>query len=131
VLAALLTIMIAATPDAEVTKLVAEQVVAWNNGDLAFFCALYAEDAIFLSPSGVTRGRKAVEERYAKKYGGNKKGMGTLAIEPLETRVLGTAVTIAAKWTLTFEGKPPASGHTLIVFERRADRWVLVQDASM
>lgn len=119
-------------PEAEVRALVDAQVAAWNRADLSAFCSVYAGDALFLSPSGVTRGRAAVQARYEKKYGTNTKGMGKLAIEPIEIRVMDGAVTIAARWKLSFREKPPASGSTLIVFHKKPNGgWELVQDASM
>ena len=44
---------------------------------------------------------------------------------------------VLARWTLTYAGKPPATGLTLIVFRPRpgaaegTPRWEIVQDASM
>lgn len=124
-------------PVQQVYDAVDAQVAAWNRGDLDAFCAVYADDALFVSPTGVTRGRAAVRERYGKKYGADKKGMGTLAITPIEARAFpadasAKSVSVAATWKLTWPGKPEASGHTLIVFRVRDDgRWELVQDASM
>lgn len=130
---------------AEVERTLAKQVAAWNEGDIAGFCSVYAEDALFISPSGQTRGRAAVEARYRAKYPG-KAAMGTLALEPVEVRVLdgveftpaGDAapsrvhgVTIAARWSLTYPGKPAASGLTLLVMRPRHSGWEIVQDASM
>lgn len=129
---ALLTLtLLGATPDP--TTLLKEQVAAWNRGDLVAFCADYADDATFVSPSGVTTGRAAVLERYQKKYGQDRSTMGTLSIEPFDVRSLagGKVVSIAARWKVEWPKKPAAAGLTLIVFEDRGGRWVLVQDASM
>jgi uncharacterized protein (TIGR02246 family) len=113
-----------------VLALLERQRQAWNAGDLEGFCAIYADDARFLSPSGVTQGRAAVLARYQQRYP-NKSAMGTLAFDVLEVREAGGAVSIAARWILSFPGKPPASGHTLIVFNLLPAGWRLVQDASM
>lgn len=121
----------AGSPNAQlVLALLERQRQAWNVGDLEGFCAIYAEDARFLSPSGVTQGRAAVLARYQQRYP-NKAAMGTLAFDVLEIRETSGAVSIAARWTLSFPGKPPASGHTLIVFNLLPAGWRLVQDASM
>lgn len=106
------------------------QAAAWSRGDLDAFCASYAADAVFVSPSGVTRGRDQVLARYKQKYP-DAKVMGKLALEPLDTRVSGEAATVAARWTLTYPDKPPATGHTVIVFIRQNGRWRIVHDASM
>jgi len=117
---------------AEVLALFEQSARDWSRGDIDAFCAVYADDALFMSPSGITHGRKAVLERYKKRYPG-KAGMGTLFFEILEARVApgGGAVTIAAKWTLTYPDKPAASGLTLIVWHRSPAGWRLVQDSSM
>jgi len=130
---------------AAVAAVLAEQAAAWSRGDLDGFCAHYAEDAVFVSPSGLTRGRRAVLDRYRARYA-SPRAMGTLALEPLDVReAWGTevsafgdalpsrthAVTVAARWTLRREGEPDATGLTLLVLHRRGGAWVIVQDASM
>lgn len=129
----------------EVRKLIETQVEAWNRGDLDAFTSAYAEDAAFLSPSGLTRGRGEVLARYRKRYPDGK-AMGKLRLEPIEMRpAVGTeftlvggarpsrvhGVSVAARWELSYPDKEPASGLTLIVFRRSRDGWEIVQDASM
>lgn len=129
----------------EVRKLIQTQVEAWNRGDLDAFTAAYAEDAAFLSPTGLTRGRNEVLERYRKRYPDGK-AMGRLSLEPIEMRpaagteftLVGGArpsrvhgVSVAARWELSYPDKEPANGLTLIVFRRNRDGWEIVQDASM
>lgn len=114
----------------ELTAYLARQAAAWSKGDLDGFCQSYADDAVFVSPSGVTKGRAEVLARYKKKYP-DAKAMGKLALEPIDLRVSGDSATIAAKWTLTYPDKPPASGHTVVVFIRYNGRWRIVHDASM
>lgn len=129
----------------EIGKLIQTQVAAWNRGDLDAFTAAYAEDAAFLSPTGLTRGRSEVLARYRKRYPDGK-AMGKLRLEPIEMRpAVGTELTlvggakpsrvhgvsVAARWELTYPDKEPASGLTLIVFRRSRDGWEIVQDASM
>ena len=107
------------------------QVQAWNRGDLEGFVSVYAEDAAFVSPTGLTRGRQAVLERYRKRYP-DKAAMGRLSLETVETRLAGAqAASVVARWTLAYPDKPAASGLTLLVLHRSGDRWLIVQDASM
>jgi uncharacterized protein (TIGR02246 family) len=138
----------APTDDARATvlALVEQSARDWNRGDLDAFCAVYAEDAVFISPTGVTRGRQAVLERYRTRYTGPS-GMGTLSFDILDVRVSpgtasgpsaalgagasGTAVSVVARWHLGYTDKPEASGLTLIVWHRTTEGWRLVQDASM
>ena len=130
---------------AAVTGLLEEQAAAWNRGDLEAFCAVYAGDAVFLTPSGLARGRDAVLERYRKRYP-TRDAMGDLSLEPVELRevwgpeitILGDAVpsrihgaSVVARWTLTRADGTRATGLTLLVFHRETGRWLIVQDASM
>ena len=52
----------------EIATLLETQAAAWNRGDLEAFCAVYAEQASFASPTGLTRGREAVLARYRTRY---------------------------------------------------------------
>ena len=107
------------------------QVQAWNRGDLEGFVSVYADDAAFVPPTGLTRGRQAVLDRYRTRYP-DKAAMGTLALEIVETRLAGAgSASVVARWSLAYPGKPTGSGLTLLVFHRSGDRWLIVQDASM
>jgi uncharacterized protein (TIGR02246 family) len=126
-------------------ELLDRQAAAWNRGDLAEFCSIYSDDALFLSPSGLTRGRQAVLDRYQKKYPDNA-ARGTLSFEMIEIRpVWGIeftplddarpgriqGISVAARWTLSHPDKPAASGFTLLNFRPSGKTWVMIQDASM
>ncbi len=128
-----LALILAAAPVSNgdaVKALIAAQAEAWNKGDLPAFTKVYADDAVFVSPNGVTKGRQAVLERYQKRYP-DKKAMGTLSFEFIETREKADAVTLVAKWTLKYPEKAAATGHTLLVLHKSGDTWLIVQDASM
>lgn len=131
--------------EAAVHALLRKQAEAWNQGDLEAFCAVYAEDAAFLSPTGLTRGRAQVLARYRQRYP-DRKALGTLSFEFLETRLakgieysaFGDAlasrvhgVSVVARWTLAYPDKAPATGLTLLVLHRRSDGWEIIEDASM
>ena len=63
--------------ETEVLSLIQAQAAAWNRGDLEAFCGVYADDAVFVSPTGVTKGRAEVLARYRKRYP-DQKAMGQL-----------------------------------------------------
>jgi len=124
-----------------VKALLATQSAAWNRGDLEGFSAMYAEDASFLSPTGVTHGRQQVLERYRLRYP-DKRAMGTLTLDVLETRTFPAkgkscaipGVSVAARWRLAYPDQPEkktAEGTTLLVLRPRGSSWEIVQDASM
>jgi len=129
----------------QVTQLLQAQAAAWNRGDLTEFCSVYDDDAVFLTTSGLTRGRQAVLERYQARYP-NREAMGTLSLAPVEFReawgneatLLGDAmpsrvhgVSVVARWSLRAADGSERTGLTLLVFLRRDGRWRIVQDASM
>ncbi|HXY41125.1 MAG TPA: polysaccharide deacetylase family protein [Vicinamibacteria bacterium] len=129
----------------QVTRLLDEQAAAWTRGDLEAFCSVYAEDAVYLSPTGLTRGRQQVLERYRRRHPG-REALGALTLEIQEMRaawgtevsLLGDAVpgrvqsmSVVARWTLKRPSQPDASGLTLLVLQPRGGRWEIVQDASM
>jgi uncharacterized protein (TIGR02246 family) len=122
--------VLAMSAQEEILNLVAAQTAAWNRGDLKAFVSAYAPDAVFVTPTGVTKGRDQVLARYQKKYP-DTKAMGQLALEPVDVRAQEDAVSVAAKWTLSYPDKPAATGHTVIVFMQVTNEWRIVHDASM
>jgi uncharacterized protein (TIGR02246 family) len=123
---------------AELQARLDRDAAAWNRGDLAAFCASYAADATFVTPSGIVHGRDEVLARYRKRYP-DRQAMGTLKLELLEARPapaaegsVPSAVSIVAHWSLGYADKPEAAGSTLLVLHRTAEGgWEIVQDASM
>lgn len=118
--------------EAEVRQLLAVQAEAWNRGDLDAFCSVYEDDALFVSPSGTTRGRSEVLARYRAKYP-DAAARGRLSFEVVEVRELpgGAAASLAARWRIDYAGRPAASGSTLLVLAKRPAGWRIVHDASM
>lgn len=116
----------------ELEDLLQKQAQQWSSGDIAAFCSHYDDDALFVAPSGMTRGRQAVLDRYTKKYGAAKETMGTLTLEVLHIAAEDSVASIAMKWKLVWEQKkPPAEGFSVIGLQKKRDRWLIVHDASM
>jgi peptidoglycan/xylan/chitin deacetylase (PgdA/CDA1 family) len=129
----------------EVEALLQTQAAAWSRGDLDTFCSVYADDALFVSPSGLTQGREEILQRYRAKYK-DREGMGRLTLELLqfeavqgtEISMLGDArpsrihgASVAARWRLTYPDREGAEGLTLLVLRSGRDGWKITQDASM
>ena len=77
---------------AELQGFLDEQAAAWTRGDLDAFCASYAEDATFVSPTtGITHGRDEVLARYRRRYP-TRDAMGALSLEVLEVRAAPVAL---------------------------------------
>lgn len=130
---------------AALSALLRSQAEAWSRGDLDGFVAAYAEDATFVSPTGIVQGREAVRARYRARYPDGA-AMGALRLEVVELRpiwgvtptVLGDSepgdihgAGIVARWTLTRAEGDTSSGTTLLLFRRDPQGWRIVQDASM
>lgn len=138
----------------DVEQLIAGQTAAWNRGDLEAFASCYHEDAVFVSSTGLTRGRDELLARYRRRYP-HRGAMGRLTLEILEVEplygievsVLGCSrpgqihgLSVAARWSLSGmsgagedgQAKPAeAEGMTLLVFRRDvAGKWEIVHDAS-
>ena len=137
-----------AEAEAAIRTLLAEQAASWSRGDVEEFVSAYAEDALFVSPSGLTRGRDEVLGRYRRRYP-DPAAMGRLSLDVIELRLTPGGVApgpgcgaagevhgarVVARWTLGYPEdaeREEATGLTLIVFERRGGEWWIVEDASM
>jgi uncharacterized protein (TIGR02246 family) len=123
----------------EMKAILDRDAAAWNRGDLEAFCAVYTDDATFVTPTGLTRGRATVLERYRTKYP-TARERGELSFELVEARPVAgadssappAAVSVVARWHLRYADRPEAAGWTLLVYHRdAAGAWRIVQDASM
>jgi peptidoglycan/xylan/chitin deacetylase (PgdA/CDA1 family)/ketosteroid isomerase-like protein len=130
----------------ELVAFLRKQAADWSRGDVDAFCAVYAEDATFISPSGVTLGRQAIIDRYKKKYD-TKEKMGALSFDVLDIRLhqgwevsrAGDAVpskihgaSVILRWTIRYPKQAPLTGHALITMSPTEDGgWRITQDASM
>ncbi len=129
----------------DIAEMLAIQQDAWNRGDLEVFVQSYSEDALFVSPTGLTRGRLKVLERYLRRYP-DRQAMGVLSLEiiqvhtisGIETSLLGDSVpgrvhgaSVVARWTLSRPGREDSEGLTLLVICHIDKRWQIVHDASM
>ena len=122
---------------AEARTLLETQAAAWNRGDLEAFCAVYAEDALFATAFGLTKGRAEVLARYRTRYP-DAAARGTLSFEVLSVDVLAPAeprrvdaIAVVARWKIELKDKPPAQGLTVLNLVRGGAGWRIVHDASM
>lgn len=122
---------------AEARTLLETQAAAWNRGDLEAFCAVYAEDALFATAFGLTKGRAEVLARYKARYP-DAAARGTLSFDVLAVDVLAPAprkgadaIAVVARWRIAKPDAPPAEGLTLLNLVRGPEGWRIVHDASM
>jgi beta-aspartyl-peptidase (threonine type) len=128
----LLALVPAARADdaADIRKVLDDQVVAWNKGDLVAFMKGYwkSKDLTFVSGKDVTRGWDETLERYKKRYQSEGKEMGKLAFSDVEVQILGPGVAlVTGKFELTLAKDKPAGRYTLIV-KKFDEGWRIVHD---
>lgn len=112
-----------------IRKVMDDQAVAWNRGDIDGFMTGYwkSEKLTFLSGSDVTRGWQPTLDRYKKSYDSRAK-MGTLTFSDLEITILAKdAAIVLGSWSLERDKDNPHGKFTLI-FRKFKDGWRIVMD---
>ncbi|MEG3083709.1 SgcJ/EcaC family oxidoreductase [Sphingomonas sp. PB2P12] len=102
----------------------------WNTGDLTRFMAVYADDAIFVTPKGLLRGKAAISAKYQPSFSGVGNVRGSLSFAFLEMRGIDPRhAMLFARWTLS-GASTTESGMTTLVFERHGGAWQIIADHS-
>jgi len=120
----------AADPKADVRKVLDDQVVAWNKGDVEGYMKGYwqSDDMTFYSGATATKGWKPTLERYKKNYTVAGKKMGTLEFAEVEVTMLADdSAVVLGKWKLTGLDEPASGLFTLIV-KKKPEGWRIVHD---
>ena len=113
-----------------IRQAMAASAAGWNAGDLVRFMDVYADDAVFVTPKGLLRGKEAISAKYRPSFRGTGNARGTLSFAFLEMRGLDPAHAILfARWTLT-GATTSETGMTTLVFERRGAAWKIISDHS-
>ncbi len=113
----------------EIRRVMNEQTLAWNAGDIEGFMRGYwnSPELKFVSGANVTKGWQPTLDRYKKNYDSRAK-MGVLTFSDLEVTVLSKdAATILGTWALQRENDKPGGKFTLI-FRKFKDGWRIVHD---
>jgi uncharacterized protein (TIGR02246 family) len=105
----------------ELRAFLANQVEAWNHGDLAAFADGYTDDAFYIGSDGLTRGRTAIAQRYA-----GRSEMGQLELEIVEIVVGADLGHALVRWAVDGAG-----GHALLALVRTAVGWRIQFDATI
>ena len=116
---------------AEIVKVLAEQQAAWNRGDLDGFMASYwkSDSMTFCGGSELTKGWQPTYDRYAKKYQGEGKEMGTLTFDEVDILHADNEGACArGKYRLQFRDGKTASGRFTLILKRIDGRWNIIHD---
>ena len=115
---------------AAIQKILDDQAVAWNKGDLPGFMKGYleSEELSFFSGNKKTQGWKATLERYQKTYQGEGKEMGKLTFNELSIELLGyDHALVRGRFNLKLKSEDPTGIFTLILRKTNAG-WRIVHD---
>lgn len=129
---ALSSLLLAATPEADVRAVLDKQVAAWNRGDIEEFMTTYLDSPslTFSGRDGVTRGYRPVLERYRAKYS-TREAMGTLRFSEIEVRLLNdSAALVLGRFDLTRSqaGGGNAAGRFTLVLQKTPQGWRIIHD---
>ena len=117
--------------ESAIRKVLADQVQAWNRGDIEAFMRGYEDspETTFVSDR-VIKGYAPVLERYKTRYPTPEK-MGKLRFSDLEVRLLGSEhASVIGRFHLdrTAEAGGPASGIFTLLLRKSASGWKIILD---
>ena len=131
---AAMTMAATPVPDARTAILAAmtDSAAGWNEGDLDRFMAVYAPDAVYVTPKGLVRGKAAIADRYRPSFAGGGNARGRLTFDDTSFRTIDARHELLwARWVLTpTDATKVQRGRTTLLFERRAQGWRIISDHS-
>ncbi len=111
-----------------VRAVLAEQVEAWNDGDLERFMDSYDDQVTFFTGGTILEGREALAARYRQRYQKEGKEMGRLSFRELHVQALnGDHVFARGRWKVEMQPETPEGLFTLLL-RRTATGWKIVHD---
>lgn len=113
----------------QIESLLADQIVAWNRGDIDGFMSAYwqSEDLTFSSGGEVTRGFQATSSRYHQRYPTAER-MGKTTFSNLEISLLTDgAAQVLGDWQLERTGETMGGKFTLLL-KRFPEGWRIIHD---
>jgi ketosteroid isomerase-like protein len=114
-----------------IRKILDDQTVAWNRGDIENFMSGYwqSDSLLFVGKSGITSGWKQTLANYKKGYP-DTAAMGKLSFNIIQVkRLSGMYFSVVGKWNLT-RSIGDLSGHYTLLFRKVKGKWVIIQDHS-
>ncbi len=112
-----------------IEKIMHEQEVSWNNGDIdGFMLSYWNNDSLkFIGKNGIKYGWKNTLENYKKSYP-DKATMGELTFSIISVEVLSeNSCYVIGKWNLKRE-KGDIGGYYTLLWKKVDSKWVIVID---
>lgn len=125
------TVLAQSKDETAIKNAMAEQLAAWNAGDIDRFMGTYwqSDSLMFIGKSGVTYGWQKTMDNYKKNYP-DTAAMGKLKFDILETKRLSVLYFfVVGKWHLT-RSIGDIGGHFTLLFKKVKNKWVIVADHS-
>lgn len=119
------------TAENEIRKVLSEQDMAWNNGDIEGFMQTYwkSDSLMFIGKSGITYGWQKTLDNYKKRYP-DTAAMGKLHFELIEFKKLSESdYFVVGKWFLT-RSIGNINGVFTLLLKKLNNRWVIIADHS-
>jgi beta-aspartyl-peptidase (threonine type) len=119
-----------ADDEKDIRKVLDDQAVAWNKGDLVGFMTGYwkSKDLTFVSGKDATRGWDETLERYKKRYQAKGKEMGKLKFSDVDVRILADGIAlVTGKWELGL-AKEKVGGRYSLVLKKFDAGWRIIHD---
>ncbi|MBL0329803.1 MAG: nuclear transport factor 2 family protein [Bacteroidetes bacterium] len=115
-----------------IAKIMDEQELAWNKGDIdGFMSAYWKSDSLkFIGKNGITYGWQNTLDNYKKSYP-DKATMGTLDFTIISIDEVSPSTTfVVGKWHLKRDksNKGDVGGYFTLVWRKTETRWVIVMD---
>ena len=113
----------------DILKVMNEQQIAWNNGDLEGFMKGYwkSEEMMFIGKSGPNYGWQKTLDNYKKSYP-TKEKMGILTFSDQKIKMLGKDYAhVFGKWNLARKDGDLGGIYTL-VFQKFKNGWKVISD---
>ena len=113
----------------DILKVMKDQQIAWNNGNLEGFMQGYwnSEEMMFIGKSGPNYGWQKTLDNYKRSYS-TKDKMGTLTFSDQKIKMLGKKYAqVFGKWKLTRKDGDLGGIYTLI-FQKFKDGWKIISD---
>ncbi len=121
----------AATPEADIRRVLDDQAAAWNAGDVRTYMNGYADSpSTTFVGADITKGHAQVLARYLSRYP-TKEAMGTLTFSGLAIQTLGTEyASVLGRWHLTRakEAGGDVGGIFTLLFRKTAQGWKIILD---
>jgi hypothetical protein len=115
----------------EIRKIMAEQEVCWNKGDLECFMEGYwnSDELVFVGSSGPRYGWQVTLNNYKSSYP-TPAAMGILKFDILKIKPVGKKnCLVIGKWSLKRERDNP-QGHFSLLWEKIGGEWKIIADHS-